>query len=150
MNPADSLAKMKDTDELLEKREKLLQKKVDDELREAKKMSMSNNKRAAMMSLKKKKMYEKQLEQLNGTRVTIATQIIAVENAMLGRDAMSALQLGAKAMKAIHGDLDIDKVEDVMEVRHGGNLWGKCIRIYLFLTVFLVCIGYTRTNGYSQ
>lgn len=58
------MAKVNDTLETITKREEHIQRKVDNEMKQAKAFSQANKKREALQCLKRKKMYEKQLESL--------------------------------------------------------------------------------------
>lgn len=57
------------------------------------------------MALKKKKAYDAQIDKINGTRMTIETQVMAIENANVNLETMNALRGGAEAMKNIHGSM---------------------------------------------
>ena len=59
-----AMAKVNDTLETITKREEHIQRKVDNEMKQAKAFSQANKKREALQCLKRKKMYEKQLESL--------------------------------------------------------------------------------------
>ncbi|KAI8967768.1 Snf7 family [Mycotypha africana] len=67
------------------------------------------------MALKRKKTYEANIEKINGARMTIETQMMAIENANVNLETMSAMRAGAEAMKNIHGSMDIDKVDATMD-----------------------------------
>ncbi|EIE77900.1 hypothetical protein RO3G_02604 [Rhizopus delemar RA 99-880] len=67
------------------------------------------------MALKRKKAYETNIEKINGARMTIETQMMAIENANVNLETMSAMRAGAEAMKNIHGTMDIDKVDATMD-----------------------------------
>lgn len=51
------------------------------------------------MCLKRKKMYEKQVQQLNGTRMTLETQLCAIENQSMNVEMFKAMQMGSNIMK---------------------------------------------------
>jgi charged multivesicular body protein 4 len=53
------------------------------------------------MALKRKKIYESQIEKLCSARMTIDTQILAIENATTNYAALDAMKTGANALKAI-------------------------------------------------
>lgn len=112
---------------MLEKREDFLEEKIQKELALAKKNGPTN-KRAAIMNLKRKKAYEGQIEQLSGARMTLETQIMAIEATSTHFAALSAMQEGARAMRQLNRNMyvhllnvssshcrDVDDVEDVME-----------------------------------
>ncbi|KAI8064621.1 Snf7 family [Gongronella butleri] len=67
------------------------------------------------MALKRKKTYETNIEKINGARMTIETQMMAIENANVNLETMGAMRAGAEAMKNIHGTMDINKVDATMD-----------------------------------
>ncbi|RIA88601.1 Snf7 family [Glomus cerebriforme] len=113
-NAKDAIVRLRDTLQMLEKRESHLQTKIDTELRNAK-SNAATNKRAALMALKRKKQYENQIEKISGARITIEAQVMAIENANVNLETIKAMEKGAEAMKAIHGSMDINKVDDTMD-----------------------------------
>ena len=67
------------------------------------------------MALKRKKAYEDQVNKIMGSRMTLETQAMAIENANVNLETMNAMKSGAEAMKQIHGKLNIDKVDSTMD-----------------------------------
>ena len=57
------------------------------------------------MALKRKKAYEKEVDKIMGSRMTIETQVMAIENANVNLETMNAMKMGSDAMKQIHGHL---------------------------------------------
>lgn len=110
----ESIGRLKETLETLEKREDYLQKKVANELAIAKK-NATTNKKAAMMALKRKKQYENQIEKLSGARLTIEQQMMTIENAQVSLEAMNAMRMGAHTMRTIHNHMTVDNVDDTMD-----------------------------------
>jgi len=113
--PKESIAKLNETLDMLEKREQFLQKKCEQQTAEAKKFMAAKNKRAALMCLKRKKTYEIQIEKISGAMMTIEQQKMALEGANVSLEAMNAMKIGAASMKSIHSELNIDKVDDTMD-----------------------------------
>ena len=58
--------------ETIEKRETHIQRKIDNEITQAKKFSAAGKKREALQCIKRKKMYEKQLEQIRCASAAVA------------------------------------------------------------------------------
>nr|XP_009679202.1 PREDICTED: charged multivesicular body protein 4b [Struthio camelus australis] len=71
--------------------------------------------RSALQALKRKKRYEKQLAQIDGTLSTIEFQREALENANTNTEVLKNMGFAAKAMKAAHDNMDIDKVDELMQ-----------------------------------
>lgn len=111
-NPKDAIIKLRESLDMLEKREKYLETKITAELAIAK-QNATKNKRglmidnclAALMALKRKKAYEDQIQKISGSRLTIETQVMAIENANVNLETMNAMSAGAAAMKQIHGKM---------------------------------------------
>ncbi|KAG1198674.1 hypothetical protein G6F62_010066 [Rhizopus arrhizus] len=99
---------------MLEKRQTFLETKAENELKIAK-INATKNRRVALMALKRKKAYESNIEKINGARMTIETQMMAIENANVNLETMGAMRAGAEAMKNIHGSMNIDKVDETMD-----------------------------------
>ncbi|KAF9436293.1 ESCRT-III subunit protein snf7 [Entomortierella beljakovae] len=114
VTPKDSIVELRNTLQMLEKRETFLQTKIDNELKIAK-ANATKNRRAALMALKRKKQYEAQIEKISGSRLTIDTQVMAIENANVNLETMKAMRAGAAAIKGIHGAMDINTVDQTME-----------------------------------
>lgn len=100
----DAIYKLRETLDMLEKRQTFLETKAENELKTAK-LNATKNKRVALMALKRKKAYETNIEKINGARMTIETQMMAIENANVNLETMSAMRAGAEAMKNIHGTM---------------------------------------------
>ncbi|KAM0829126.1 hypothetical protein ACQ4PT_067071 [Festuca glaucescens] len=110
-----TLDKLNETLDMLEKKEKVLEKKAAGELEKAKDFSKAKNKRAAIASLKRKKMYEQQIEQLGNFQLRIHDQMIMLEAAKATTETVDALRTGAKAMKAMQQATNIDDVDKTMD-----------------------------------
>lgn len=114
-NLQESIQRLRDAEQNLEKREKFLEKQAAACLAEAKRKSQAKDKRGALFQLKKKKMYETQMEQIYGKKSNIETQILALENAGITGDVVTAMQHGERALRQTLAQHKIEKVEDVME-----------------------------------
>lgn len=113
--PLGAVEQLKDTISMLEKREALLHKKMAAELQKAKEFNRLKNKRAALQCLKKKKLYEQQVENLQNHQLKLEEQVITLEGSKTTAETFSALKSGAGAMKQLHRDTNIDEVDKVMD-----------------------------------
>lgn len=112
--PQDAIQKLRETEEMLTKKQDFLEKKIDQELVTAKKNG-TKNKRVALQALKRKKRYEKQLLQIDGTLSTIEFQREALENANTNTEVLKNMGMAAKALQAAHKSIDVDNVHDMMD-----------------------------------
>lgn len=70
---------------------------------------------AAIQALKRKKRYEKQLQQIDGTLSTIEMQREALESANTNTQVLTTMKNAADALKAAHKHMDVDQVHDMMD-----------------------------------
>lgn len=113
---AAAIAQLRDTTETLEKKEEHLYRKIDNEVKQARAFNASGKKREALTCIKRKKMYEKQLEQVSGAKMTLETQRLALENININREALEAQKAGAAALNKVTRDMGgVDAVEDTMD-----------------------------------
>nr|ABK25827.1 unknown [Picea sitchensis]ACN40190.1 unknown [Picea sitchensis]ACN40855.1 unknown [Picea sitchensis] len=114
-NPISTLDKLNETLEMLEKKEKVLQKKIQAEVEKARDFTRAKNKKAAIQCLKRKRLYEVQIEQLGNYQLRIHDQMIMLEGAKATTETVAALRTGASAMKAMQKATNIDDVDKTMD-----------------------------------
>lgn len=112
--PAQAIQKLRETEDMLIKKQEFLEKKVDAELATAKKFG-TKNKRAALQALKRKNRYMKQLQQIDGTLSTIEMQREALEGANTNTAVLQTMKGAADALKKAHKHMDVDQVHDMMD-----------------------------------
>ncbi|KAI5453951.1 ESCRT-III subunit protein snf7 [Naganishia albida] len=110
----DSIVSLRQQLLTLDKREEFLQKKIEEELKKAK-ANATSNKKLAMAALRQKQAFEGELNRIAGTRLTLEAQVNAIETANLNAETMIAMKKGAEALKGIHGNMKIDKVDATMD-----------------------------------
>eukprot|EP01036_Dinobryon_divergens_P026773 gene26773-35459_t len=113
--PVETIKMLRDNLAVLEKREEHIQRKMDAALKEAKEKSLKKDKSGALLALKRKKLFESEIHKLQGARITMDSQVLALESAAVNIETFRAMKAGANAMKGIRGNLDSDKVDDMME-----------------------------------
>jgi charged multivesicular body protein 4 len=112
---ADSLTKLRNSVTMLEKREDFLLKKMELETKKAKDALGKGNKKLALSHLKRKKTYESQVEKCGNARMTIESQMMALENASVSVEAMDSIKAGNASLKAIQKNMSVDTVEETMD-----------------------------------
>lgn len=112
---SDSIQSLRKASEMLDKRQNHLDKQIAQATAEAKAKMKNKDKKGALFLLKRKKMYEKQVEQIYGKKANIETQIIALENAGINGDVAAAMQTGERALRSTLAKHNIDDVEEAME-----------------------------------
>jgi len=112
---SESIQQLRQAHETLEKREQHLNKQIQQAQTEALKRLKAKDKRGALHHMKRKKMYEKSLEQLYGKKNNIEVQISTLEGAVGNTEVLHAMRQGALALKNAVKESDVDKVADVMD-----------------------------------
>lgn len=113
-SPQEALSRLRETEEMLGKKQDYLESRIQRELALARTHGQ-RNKRAALQALKRKKRLEKQLAQIDGTLSTIEFQREALENSHTNAEVLRNMGLAARAMKAVHENMDLNKIDDLMQ-----------------------------------
>ncbi|XP_032407451.1 charged multivesicular body protein 4c [Xiphophorus hellerii] len=113
-SPQEAIHRLRETEEMLTKKQEYLEKRIEQEIATAKKHG-TKNKRAALQALKRKKRLEQQLTQIDGTLSTIEFQREALENSHTNTEVLKNMGFAAKAMKQVHQNMDVDKIDDLMQ-----------------------------------
>jgi len=111
---SESIQKLRDTENILIKKQEFLEQKLEAELKIAKE-NASSNKRVALAALKRKKRYEAQLEQVQGTLTTLESQREALENANTNAAVLDTMKGAADSLKKTHKDMNVDNVHELMD-----------------------------------
>ncbi|KAM7075567.1 charged multivesicular body protein 4c [Molossus nigricans] len=113
-SPQEALARLRETEEMLGKKQEYLENRIHRELSLARKHG-TQNKRAALLALRRKKQLEKQLTQIDGTLSTVEFQREALESAHTSAEVLRSMGLAARAMRAAHETTDLNKIDDLMQ-----------------------------------
>ena len=70
---------------------------------------------AAKAALRRKKLHERTLEQTSAQIAQVEQQIYSIEAANINQETLNAMKNAGSAMKQIHGNLTIDKVDQTMD-----------------------------------
>jgi len=113
-NAINAVGNLNDNEERLEKKRALLEKKMDEELAKAKALNSQNKKQQALLALKKKKMYETQLEQTNNLILRLNEQRLMLENQRATVEVVQSMHNAATAAKQTMQALNVDRVDDLL------------------------------------
>ena len=91
-------------------------KKIAEELARAREANRQGNKRRAIHHLKKKKMYEAQLDALATSQLKLQEQVIMLEGSKATSETYGALRSGADAMRRMAKETKIEDVDATMDV----------------------------------
>ena len=114
-NPQETIARLRESLETLDKREQFLEKKIQQQLADAKRYNAQGNKRMAVAALKRKKMLVQQQQQIAGAREKIEIQMNAIESAKMNMEILDTLQAGSRTMQDMHRGMTAEKVDKVMD-----------------------------------
>lgn len=114
-NPANTIVKLRESIANQEKREAHTQKKVDDMIATAKAKMAKGDKKGALYAMKRKKLFEAELDKIQNVKMTLETQVITLESAAQNAETFKAMNAGKNAITKINDEIGIDKVDDLME-----------------------------------
>lgn len=112
--PKKAIVELREHIQMLNKKRTHLELQINDQDQLARK-HLATNKALAKNALKRKKGYEANLMKIENQIDSLETQLTAIEGANLNLETMKAMKQGALAMKQIHGEYDVDKVETTMD-----------------------------------
>ena len=113
--PAETIGKLRSSIENAEKREAFLQHKMHNLVQDAKMKMAKGDKRGALSILKRKKMYQSELEKTENVKMTLEMQAMQLESATHNQETLRTMQSGNSAMKRLRKAFGIDKVDEVMD-----------------------------------
>ncbi|KAI3402431.2 SNF7 [Candida oxycetoniae] len=113
--PKKAIVELREHIATLNKKKNHLSQQMEDQDQMARKYVSLKQTNLAKNALKRKKGYETNLMKVENQIETLETQLISIEGANLNLETMKAMKQGATAMKQIHGEYNVDKVEDTME-----------------------------------
>lgn len=112
--PKKAIIELREHIQMLNKKRSHLEQQISDQDALARK-HITTNKNLAKNALKRKKGYENNLIKIENQIDTLENELTAIEGANLNLETMKAMKQGAQAMKQIHGEYDVDKVETTMD-----------------------------------
>lgn len=107
--------------ELLQKRYELLESKIAKELDRARDFNSKGNKQRALVCLRAKATYQKQLEILDGQIARLTEQQLQLEGMSTTATTVAAMQHAARVQKQRMAALKVDKVDDMIEELNESN-----------------------------
>jgi len=114
VSTGEAIQNLRETEDMLLKKQDFLEKKIEIEVKSAR-QNAKTNRRAALQALKRKKRYDKQLQQIDGTLSTIEMQREALEGANTNTAVLTTMSDASKALKKANAELDVDDVYDMMD-----------------------------------
>jgi len=95
-------------------REETLQRKIDVSIQEAKTKMAKKDKKGAMYALRRKKLFDDEMEKILNIKMTLEAQVMNIESTTQNADALNSMNNGSDVMKKIQSRYS-DKVDDLMD-----------------------------------
>jgi len=111
----NSIQDMVDKEENLEKRKELLDKRINNELQRARDYNKAGKKQQALMCLKKKKLLEKEVENLENMIMRVIEQRNMLESQRTAVEVVSTMHKASKVAKQNMKEMNVDKVDEVLD-----------------------------------
>jgi charged multivesicular body protein 4A/B len=113
--PEEGIQKLRSTLKHIEERQTELAAAVERHDQDVRRHLAGRRRREATLALRRRKVYDKQLEQLQGTATAVESQILGLELTLVNADVYSAMREGASALRGIHRTVGVEQVEDTMQ-----------------------------------
>lgn len=113
-SPSEAIQKLRDVENILEKKQEYLESKIVDEINIAKQQG-TKNKRAAIQALKRKKKYEAELRSIDGKLINLESQREALEGVGANAAIIESMKFAADALKFAQKKMSIDQVNEIMD-----------------------------------
>lgn len=114
VSSTEAINRMRATLDILSKKEAHLESRMAAESAAAL-SSASTNRSAALLALHRRKLLSKHRDQTRAARFNLELQLMAIENATLNLETMEAMRQGSLAIKALHGAVSVERVDETME-----------------------------------
>lgn len=112
---ANTVVNLRESIATQEKREQHLEKKIVQCTTEAKAKMAKKDKKGALFSLKRKKLYEAEIDKIANIKMTLETQVMNLESAAQNAETFKAMHAGKSAMAGIRENTNIEEVDDLMD-----------------------------------
>jgi charged multivesicular body protein 4A/B len=110
-----SIAKLRENIAIQEKREEHLQVKINKLGDLARLQLKKGDKRAALSTMKKRKLYEGELAKIDNVKLTLETQAIQLEGAAQNIATFDAMKSGAGTMTFIRKSMGVESVDEMLD-----------------------------------
>lgn len=111
----NAVLKNREAIEALEKKQIQVEKKIKQMEIEAKQKVDQNQMSNAKILLKRKKLYEQELQNILNNRLTLEDNMINLENIQLHKLAFNALSYSAVTHKKLNSEINVQKVEKILD-----------------------------------
>ncbi|AFZ80933.1 SNF7 family member protein [Theileria equi strain WA] len=110
-----AIAHTENTVKELSKRQTELEARIKKCLEEAKTKASANDKVGALAALRKKKLFEEEINRISSSIIALESQNITLESAHMQHMAINALSTGLSAHKKIQETMNVNKIDVLMD-----------------------------------
>ena len=114
INPHKSIEVLSDAIDTLQKREIHLHKQSDTALRMAREKSKAKDKRGALFQLRRKKMFEKELDSIVGKKQNMEIQKLTIETAIGNQSNLKSLKDAQHTLSTLVDEKTVEDTDDVL------------------------------------
>ena len=114
-DPQETIDKLNTQCESIKKRINVLENRTKDLKQEALAKRKAKDERGALMALKKMKMFEKELQKLDGQSIMLEQQKMMIESTNFDVGVISGMKEGATAMEQMNKQMNVDDIADLKE-----------------------------------
>jgi len=115
INNLKIINELRENIDLIEKRNLFIEKQKTQLITEAKAKLNNNDKKGALLILNKKKKIEEEINKNQGSQLLLENQLSNLESANLNKHIINSLTKSNKAIHTLNKDLNIDKIEELMD-----------------------------------
>lgn len=109
---SEGVKKMRETIDLIERRENVLRDRAANEKRSAIEFMRQKNERSARISLARKKIFEDDMNKLGAIRLDLVRQQCALEDTGVNAETVRTMRLATEGLTAMKNAVTLDKVQD--------------------------------------
>ena len=110
-----SIQNLSEQTEKIEKRQKVLEVKMNDLKKSAIEKKQKGNTKGALMDMKQMKMREKEIAKLDGQMLVLQEQQMMIEGANNDQSVVNAMKQGAGAIKELNKQADVDDIAELQD-----------------------------------
>jgi len=96
-------------------REEHISRQIENVVTQAKAKMTKGDKKGALFLMKRKKLYEQEIDKIQNVKFTLETQVMNLESATQNAETFKAMEIGTKTMQKVRDEVSIDKVDDIMD-----------------------------------
>lgn len=114
-DPHATVQRLRESLSNAERREKHVHYQMAEITREAKLRSAQGDKRGALNALKRKKLYQAEVDKIANVKMTLETQAFHIESAAYNQETVKVMQSGQSTMGRLRKLMGVEKVENLMD-----------------------------------